>query len=109
MLSAESAVLVHLKSVGRVLFVLHRVVVALLAFRAGQSDFDSHNGTSIINVPPSFAFRRSVFAPKSGRKKRTLQKEVYTQYHTGFNLSSTFFCGVSAADMLYRAGLRGTK
>ena len=32
----------------RVLFVLLRVVVALLAFRASECDFDSHFGTSVI-------------------------------------------------------------
>ena len=47
MLFAESAVLVHLQPVRGIFLVFHRVVIALLAFRAGQSDLDSHNGTSI--------------------------------------------------------------
>ena len=48
-LAAEAAVLVHLKSVGVVLLVLHGVVVALLAFGASQSDLYSHYGISILN------------------------------------------------------------
>jgi len=40
--AAEAAILVHLKSVRVVLFVLHRVVIALLAFCARECDFDSH-------------------------------------------------------------------
>ena len=50
MLPAESAVLVHLESVGGILFVFHCVVVALLALSACKSDLNSHNGTSIFNV-----------------------------------------------------------
>ena len=46
-LSAESAVLLHLETVGVVLLVLHGVVVSLLALRASQSDFHAHNGTSL--------------------------------------------------------------
>ena len=45
-LAAEAAVLVHLKSVGVVLLVLHGVVVALLTLGASQGNFDSHVGTS---------------------------------------------------------------
>jgi hypothetical protein len=45
-LTAEAAVLVHFQSVGIVLFVLHGVVVALLALGAGQGNFNSHFGTS---------------------------------------------------------------
>ena len=40
--SAELAVFVHLESVGVVLFVLHGVVISLLAFRAGQRNLNSH-------------------------------------------------------------------
>ncbi len=47
-LLAESAILVHFKPVGIVFLVLHRVVVALLAFRASQCDFNPHDGTSIL-------------------------------------------------------------
>jgi hypothetical protein len=45
-LFAESAILVHFKSVWIVLLVFHRVVVAVLAFCASQSDLHSHDGTS---------------------------------------------------------------
>ena len=50
-LSAESAVLLHLETVGVVLLVLHGVVVSLLALGASQSDFNAHNGTS-LKLPP---------------------------------------------------------
>ena len=50
-LSAESAVLLHLETVGVILLVLHGIVVSLLALRASQSDFHAHNGTSLI-LPP---------------------------------------------------------
>ena len=53
-LSAESAVFLHLETVGVVLLVLHGVVVSLLALRASQSDFHAHNGTS-LNLPPCIA------------------------------------------------------
>jgi hypothetical protein len=46
-LLAESAVLVHLKSVRVVLFVLHCVVVTLFALCAGQGNFYSH-----FSAPP---------------------------------------------------------
>ena len=46
MLLAESAILLHLKSVRVVLLVLDGVVVSLLAFCACQCDFNSHVGTS---------------------------------------------------------------
>ena len=45
-LLAESAVLVHFKSVGIILLVFHCVVVALLTLCAGKCDFYSHDGTS---------------------------------------------------------------
>ena len=48
MLFAKPAVLVHLNTIGIVLLVLHRVVVALLALRAGERNLDAHNGTSCI-------------------------------------------------------------
>ena len=50
-LSAESAVLLHLETIGVILLVLHGVVVSLLALGASQSDFNAHNGTSLI-LPP---------------------------------------------------------
>jgi hypothetical protein len=40
---AELAILLHLDSVGIVLLILHRVIVALLAFRTSKSDLVSHN------------------------------------------------------------------
>ena len=46
-LAAEAAILVELDTIRSVLLVLHRVVVALLAFGAGKRDLDSHFGTSI--------------------------------------------------------------
>ena len=42
MLLAETAILLHLKTIGVVLLVLRGVVVALLALGAGQSDFNGH-------------------------------------------------------------------
>ena len=42
MLAAEAAVLVHLKTIRIIFLVLHRIVVALLAFAAGESDLNSH-------------------------------------------------------------------
>ena len=50
-LLAESAILLHLETVGVILLVLHSVVVSLLALGASQSDFHAHNGTS-LNLPP---------------------------------------------------------
>jgi hypothetical protein len=44
--AAELAIFLHFKSVGIVLFVLGCVIVSLLAFRAGESDFNAHIGTS---------------------------------------------------------------
>ena len=41
-LLAESAVLVHLKSVGIILLVLVGLVISLLAFGAGQSNQSTH-------------------------------------------------------------------
>ena len=42
MLLAERAVLLKLNAIRGVLLVLHVVVVALLALRAGQGDLDCH-------------------------------------------------------------------
>jgi len=41
-LFAESAVLIHFKSVRTVLLVLHGVVISLLTFCTSQCDFNSH-------------------------------------------------------------------
>ena len=46
MLLAESAILLHFKSVRVILLVLDSVVVSLLAFCACQCDLNSHVGTS---------------------------------------------------------------
>jgi hypothetical protein len=48
MFLAESAILLHFKPIGVVLFVLHGVVVSLLAFGTSESDFNAHYGTSLI-------------------------------------------------------------
>ncbi len=65
-LSAKSAILVHLKPIGIVLLVFNCVVIALLAFRASQGNFDSHDGTSrfteIFSLPQP---------GKIGAKKKT--------------------------------------
>lgn len=45
-LAAELAVFVHFKSVGIVFLVLGRVIISLLAFRAGEGNFNAHFGTS---------------------------------------------------------------
>lgn len=42
MLTAEAAILIHLESVGIVFLVLLRIVITLLALRAGESDLYSH-------------------------------------------------------------------
>jgi len=46
-LLAESAILLHLKTVRVILLVLDGVVVSLLAFTASHSDFNAHIGTSL--------------------------------------------------------------
>ena len=45
-LLAESAILIHLKTIGIVFLVLSGVVIALFALRTSQCDFNSHDGTS---------------------------------------------------------------
>lgn len=45
-LAAESAILLHFKTVGIVLLVLDGIVVSLLAVIASESDFNAHYGTS---------------------------------------------------------------
>jgi hypothetical protein len=74
-LFAESAVLVHFKSVGVVLLVFHCVVVALLAFCASECDFNSHNGTSrFTEIFFSFTLRKSVSLP-------LLRAKIASQHH----------------------------
>ena len=54
-LSAESAVLLHLETIGVILLVLHGVVVSLLALGASQSDIHAHDGTS-LNIASLYHF-----------------------------------------------------
>jgi hypothetical protein len=74
-LLAESAVLVHLKSVGIVLLVLLCVVVALLALSASQYDF------TLMTAPPFYGINLGCSAPASlikfRRKKIAPMLEVY--------------------------------
>ena len=49
-LAAESAVLVHFDPVGVILLVFLGVVIALLAFCAGECNFNSHFGTSYFII-----------------------------------------------------------
>ena len=90
MLAAETAVFVEFKPVRIVLFVLHRVIVALFAFAARQSDLNSHfrhllfylASPAFLYLPQTAAERFSaalpgtadpLFAPRTKqRKKRTL-------------------------------------
>jgi hypothetical protein len=70
MLSAEAAILFHLKTVGVIFFVFLGVVIALFALRAGQCNFHSH-----FSAPPLIAslfVRRHI--PKNAHKKINLQK-----------------------------------
>lgn len=46
--AAEAAIFIHFELFGGILFVLHRVVISLLAFIASQNDFNAHFGTSIF-------------------------------------------------------------
>jgi len=61
--SAKPAILVHLKSAGVVLFVLHRVVVALLALTASHGDFYSHS------LPPNIGFEFASLGRKISAQK----------------------------------------
>ena len=67
MLLAETAILLHLKTIGRILLVLLLVVVALLALSASQGDLDSHCSAPplSVNKPPS----RLQAARENGHKK----------------------------------------
>ena len=48
MLFAERAILFELQALGIVLFVLHRVIVAVLAFGALERDFCSVDGSHFL-------------------------------------------------------------
>jgi len=68
MLSAETAVLVHLQTIGIVLLVLHRVVISLLALRAGERYSNAHSGTSSINLRPQGVFGAAALSgPETSR------------------------------------------
>jgi hypothetical protein len=91
-LLAESAILLHLETVGVILLVLHGIVVSLLALRASQSDFNAHNGTSLKiaslyhPVYEKFSQRfTTITAPglKNGRKNKALFSQVKSFYHRG--------------------------
>jgi hypothetical protein len=60
--AAEPAILAEFESVGIVLLVFHRVVVALFAFRARQRDLYPHFGTS---MSIKFALRGAYKVPPS--------------------------------------------
>ena len=57
-LLAEAAVLVHLEAVGIVLFVLHGIVVALLALRAGQRNLDALIRCQLRHLPSYYCAPR---------------------------------------------------
>jgi hypothetical protein len=100
-LLAESAILLHLETVGVILLVLHGVVVSLLALRASQSDFYAHNGTSLNTAslyhPAQRKFRkRSTTNYRPGLKKahkKSPFSQVKTFYHGG-RAKSTIFSSI---------------
>mgnify|MGYP003527864719 CR=1 FL=1 len=57
MLLAETAVLAHFDTVRIVALILHRVVIALLALRAGQRDLHANTSSSHVQ-DTSFSKRR---------------------------------------------------
>jgi len=76
-LFAETAVLAHFKTVRVVLFVFHRVIVALLALGARQSDSDSHMfPPDSIDVcpqpvkPPTSKITPEVISPSPKRQNK---------------------------------------
>lgn len=94
MLPAESAVLVHLKSVGGILFVFHCVVVALLALCACKSDLNSHNGTSIFNVSLPLACVRRLRSAGNRVQKKDLRRGIISVPHEDLYCQDFFvpFC-----------------
>lgn len=68
-LAAETTILVQLKTIGRVLLVLCRVVVPLLAFVASEGNFDSHYGTSNSYCLPVGFVRSGIFAMQKAQQK----------------------------------------
>ena len=89
MLFAESAILVHFKSVGVVFLVFHCVVIALLALCAGEGNFHSHDGTSRFTEYFRFLFlsKKQLSLPHAKRFLHTkstfsLGKKVFTKKKT---------------------------
>ena len=73
MLTAKTAVLVHLQTVGVVFLVFHCIVVALFAFVASQGNFNPHVlGTSLVIIRTRRILPPCLFIFKSGHKKITL-------------------------------------
>jgi len=83
-LAAETAVLVHLKSVGIIFLVFLSVIIPLLAFAACESDLYSH-----CSVPPVYSdivrefgdkvastFLRGILRPSDKAQKKNPQSEV---------------------------------
>ena len=80
MLSAETAILVHLKTIRIVLLVLERVVVALLAFRAGQSDLCTHLTAPPVKIASLIGRIEAIQTPA----------QVELEYHICVSASSVF-------------------
>ena len=94
MLLAETAVLAHFDTVRIVALILHRVVIALLALRAGESDFDSH-----LSAPPnSFCLPRGV-AHFCAQKENPLRGTNY--YITPRQFRQEFFSQKNAIFLIY--------
>ena len=86
--SAEGAILVSLQAVRRVLFILDRVVVPLLAFTASECDFYSCAcshlfGTSYFIYPTEKRGIASLFKADGAFTQKSAQKETYPL--TGIN------------------------
>ena len=97
-LAAETAVLVHFKSVRVIFLVLHCVVVSLLAFGACQCDSDSHDYTSRysggtartadLRREASGRSRFNKLSPSVGNEtQKSLSEEVHPFYHVFLFLS----------------------
>ena len=70
-LFAESAILVHLESVGIVFLVLHSVVISLLALCACHCDLYAHSSAPPV-LPPCLNYRE-FFAQKNKPYDRYLE------------------------------------
>jgi len=81
MLFAEPAIFVHFQSVRIILFVLHGIIISLLAFRTCQCNFCSHDFSSYDYRYISFCVR----------KKKDLPYRHSLIYHNKTNSSSKFF------------------